>query len=506
MVHHFAHLSGADCVGAIESALHKMAKDVMKNTLCIQLPNRLDGKHGEVLKLDRVEVEFWDKDTHLRPDCIGYYGENVIWIEFKRTHAVDTKKKGKIISAKVDCVEIDLNGCELDPEAVRKFITKSTEHRIWIRDTVSKPRHASVGNYHDSYYDIDDEDYYDRHIQRIFAKDENERLINLLNDEADMNEHSYYCLACGKELTIDVDELGTYSFIHLDEDIHCEDDLYLHEAAKDILQHKFQCSEKFEILVPQHQNCSEKANCALYQLESCSTIKTFPYDLKHHGYTECLKDYKLPEHRYKCDLIIKSHEDFKNAIIISINASDYHVDVDTEEYRVIDIDVSNDMTLLALLSKPIGQSSTFINFNRESRKTASRSEINREILKFSLFSSGKYHLDYVPCNKIEERKYTTVMELLFIEEMQGRDDAKRYSLMKCYKEKRKACLCEICFFCAKTNSFYGISETICKRYRTKGTPHYPLESMPIDCPYFSIDKELRSRVESNQGNIKVIER
>ena len=30
MVHHFAHVSGADCVGAIESALHKMAKDVIE--------------------------------------------------------------------------------------------------------------------------------------------------------------------------------------------------------------------------------------------------------------------------------------------------------------------------------------------------------------------------------------------------------------------------------------------------------------------------------------------
>ena len=29
MIHHFAHQSGADCIGAIESALHKMAKDVI---------------------------------------------------------------------------------------------------------------------------------------------------------------------------------------------------------------------------------------------------------------------------------------------------------------------------------------------------------------------------------------------------------------------------------------------------------------------------------------------
>ena len=117
MVHHFAHLSGSDCVGAIESALHKMAKDVMKETLSLQLPERLDGSRGEVLRFDRVEVEFFDKETRLRPDCIGYYGDKILWIEFKRTHAVDAKKKGKIISAKIDCVELDLNSCSLDPES-----------------------------------------------------------------------------------------------------------------------------------------------------------------------------------------------------------------------------------------------------------------------------------------------------------------------------------------------------------------------------------------------------
>lgn len=153
MVHHFAHSSGSDCVGAIESALHKMAKDVMKETLSLQLPERLDGSRGEVLRFDRVEVEFFDKETRLRPDCIGYYGDKILWIEFKRTHAVDAKKKGKIISAKIDCVELDLNSCSLDPESVRKFITEEIDHRIWIRDTKSKSRFAGSYGSNQSYDD-----------------------------------------------------------------------------------------------------------------------------------------------------------------------------------------------------------------------------------------------------------------------------------------------------------------------------------------------------------------
>ena len=115
MIHHFAHLSGADCIGAVESALHKMAKEIMLKSKCVYLPNRYDGRQGGLHHFDQVEVEFYDKDTQLRPDCIGYNEGKCLWIEFKRTHAVDTKKKGKIISAHIDCIEIDLNGCNLDP-------------------------------------------------------------------------------------------------------------------------------------------------------------------------------------------------------------------------------------------------------------------------------------------------------------------------------------------------------------------------------------------------------
>ncbi|MBQ0048400.1 MAG: hypothetical protein KBT33_13015 [Prevotellaceae bacterium] len=506
MVHHFAHLSGADCVGAIESALHKMAKDVMKDALCIQLPDRLDGRKGELLKLDRVEVEFYDKDTHLRPDCIGYYGDKIIWIEFKRTHAVDTKKRGKIISAKIDCVELDINVCPLDPDAVRKFITEESDNRIWIRDTKTKPRHAGSGSRYSSDYD-DYCDYYGyRHIQRVFALDENGALVNLLSDEFDMNTHSYYCVACGKELTIDVDAAGTYSFAHIDEGVHCEDDLYLHEAAKEILHWRFNSKDEFEILVPQKQYCAEKFNCNLFLKELCSTSKIVPYNLKDYGYNECAKNFLLPDFKYKCDLVIKKKDSLKDAIIITIDAGNCHVDVDTEDYRVIEFRVRNDFSLLKLIDSPIGERATFNKqFYRENSKSIPRTEMDREVLKFSLFSSGKYYIDEISCTKFNEHKFSTVLEYVFVDGINIKDEAKRYSLLKCYEQKRKACYCEICWFLVKTSGFYGMSETICKRYKTKGTPHYPLVTMPLDCPYFSIDKDLVSFAQLNYGNVKLIE-
>ena len=502
MIHHFAHQSGADCIGAIESALHKMAKDVMKDALCIQLPDRLDGRKGELLKLDRLDVEFYDKDTGLRPDCIGYYGDKVIWIEFKRTHAVDTKKRGKIISAKIDCVELDINTCSLDPDAVRKFITEESDKRIWIRDTQTKPRHSSLGS---RYYSDNDDYWGNRRIQRVFALDENGALVNLLSDDFDMNIHRYYCVACGKELSIDVDEGGTYYFIHIDEVVHCEDDLYLHEAAKEILHWRFNTKDGFEILVPQYHNCVEKSECPLFRQQLCHTRKGVPYNLQDYGYSECIKDFLLPDFKYKSDLVIKKNDSIQNAIIITIHAGDCHVDVYTKDYRVIKICVHNELSLLNLIGSPIGGNANFKNFKRDNGKLAPRTEMNRKVLKFSLFSSGKYYVAEVPCVKLDERKSSTVLEHVFVDVIDNNKDAKRYSLIKCYEQKRKACYCEICWFLEETSGLFDTSKTICKRYKTKGTPHYPLETMPLNCPHFSINKELVSNEKSKYKNVKMIE-
>lgn len=502
-VHHFAHLSGADCVGAVESALHKMAKDVMKEALCIQLPNGNDGMRGDLLKLDRVEVEFYDKETQLRPDCIGYYGDKVIWIEFKRTHAVDAKKKGKIISKKIDCVELDLNDCSLDPDAVRKFITEDTDKRVWIRNIENKSKHTDAANVYGGLYNTRAE----RSIRRVFAKDENGTLVNLLDDTFDANQHTYYCLACGKEVTIDVDETGAYCFTHLDQN-HCEDNFYLYEAAKTIIQHKFLTSEEYNIVLWQKQQCDAKGTCCIFQPDTCNKSKPFTYNLKEHGYIECLKDCKVPNYSYRCDLVIKRPDnEWKNAIIISVAAGNCHVDIKTNQYKVIEIKVYDNSTLLSLLNGTIKEdyNTSFLNFLMESNHHVPSNDLNRKVLRFSLYSSGKYYLDYVPCTSLESKKSKAVLEHLYVKGSASFDVAKWYSLLKCYERKRKACFCEICMF-LRTNNKYGPARPICIRYKTKKTPQFPLDSKLPECEHFKLDKELARTIKLNYEDVHIIEK
>jgi hypothetical protein len=205
-------------------------------------------------------------------------------------------------------------------------------------------------------------------------------------------------------------------------------------------------------------------------------------------------------------VVIKRPNTFKDAILFSIKAGNCHIDVNTEEYRVIEISVLNDTALLSLLDSRVGGAGTsFINFKKEKKETASNTEMDRAIFKFSLFSSGKYHVDLIPCTKLLERKNSTILEYLFVSGIKNRQDASLYSLLECLKQKRKACYCEICWFHKKVD-LYGAPESICMRYKTKGTPHYPLKAMPLDCPYFRLNKELESEAGLNYGNVNVIEK
>lgn len=495
-VHHFAHQSGADCVGAIESALHKMAKDVMKDALCIQLPDRFDGSRGELLKLDRVEVEFHDKETNLRPDCVGYYGDKVIWIEFKRTHAVDTKKKGKIISAKIDCVELDINECELDPDAVRKFITEETGNRIWIRDTSINTTLTYSSGDNDGNYDCD-YCYDNCCIQwRFYAKDENGTLVNLNNGEVNMNEHKYFCLACGEELTIDVNQYGVYHFVHLEDNALCEDFFYMREVAKEIIRHRFITSDKFEVLVPQYQSCEKKDTCALYSPERCQKCVEKIYDLKSLNYCDCLKNVFIQDSKYKCDLVIKHAEDENNDIIIKIKTDDYYVEIEKDDHRIIEIDLEE--TFLAdLQMSPIGAGQA--EFHNFKKKTKYVSKMNSSIFRFQLFSSGKSHVDEVLCSNLEKRNKNTVLEYLFVQGINSAYLTRIYSLLKCYEQDRNACFCDICYY-------FCLDNKICRRYKTKGTPRFPLKELPVGCPHFGLDRRIKDMIETNCYDIQVIEK
>ena len=203
-LHHFAHVGGSDCVGAVESALHLMAKDILHEHRKIKLPFLPFHIAGE-RHFESVDVECYSKELALRPDCIGYCEDSLLWVEFKRSHKVDTDKETKIKDAKIECIEIDINSCPLDPVKMKTFLEESSENRKWIyyKGEVLKDKHVGAGfstnvngaakylrlEYSFFRHILIDDNGIARNLETVSAKD-----LNLSN--------TYRCIACHQKVTI----------------------------------------------------------------------------------------------------------------------------------------------------------------------------------------------------------------------------------------------------------------------------------------------------------------
>ncbi|WP_289754671.1 competence protein CoiA family protein [uncultured Duncaniella sp.] len=506
-VHHFAHANGRDCIGAKESALHKMAKDILQEHKLIMLPSiQLNGT-GKQTVFSNVEAEVFNKELSLRPDCIGYTeNSQFIWVEFKRTHEVDVKKAGKIISAKVDCVEIDLNSCELDPIKVKSFIENSSEGRKWIYNH-ENPQTFQVYEKNSSirYHDFDYNCGFGRKMPRHIAIDEQNTIVNLYNlDEIDANKHIYFCVACGKEVFIDVDDLGNYSFAHLDENAPCEDDFYLHEAAKKVLCGRFNTQQKFDVYIPQRHLCEKKHNCTLFNDSYCSVAIPMLYDLKAHGYDSCEIEYKFPYEQFSYDAVLRRGDDLKTAIIIVIDADTCHIEPENLKNRTIEVTVRCENDVFKLYEGPLrGKGIRFFNFEDKDLKTISWEKINRRVLKFTLFSSGKYYLGAENC--MSPKKRSAIYEMVISQDTGSYKAKRQYAVLRCYNNQKVLCLCEICYYLRHVEGILN-HENICIRYKTKGTPRNPLETMPIKCPFFSLDRNLGNTLEKEFYDLEFIEK
>lgn len=501
-VHHFAHINGSDCVGAIESALHKMAKDILKEHKLVMLPAVHRNETGRQMSFCKVEAETFDKELSLRPDCVGYRENGqFVWIEFKRTHEVDVKKAGKIVSAKIDCVEIDLNSCELDPIKVRHFIETCTENRKWIynyevlqeiQDDEEKNRfrHAGLNG-----------NYWLEQKKRHIAIDEQNTIVNLyILDEIDVNKHTYFCIACGKEVFIKVDDTTHYSFVHLDENTSCEDDFYLHEAAKKMLLKKFYTQQKFDVYIPQSHLCEKMHQCSLFEEDHCFSQIPTCYDLKAHGYDSCEIEYKLPNEQFPYDVVFKRGDDLKTAILIVIDADTCHIEHENIKNRAIEVVVRYESDVFRLYEKPLrGGGISFFNFKNGKKETVACKEVAHDVLKFTLYSSGKYYLGMENC--MSESKSSAIYEMIIPHGIENYRKMKKYAILHCYKNQKILRLCEICYY-LKT-SCYGY---ICAKNELKRTSSNLLERMPVKCMYFSLNRRLEVDLQKEYYGMKFIER
>ena len=496
--HHFAHKDGADCVGAVESAIHCLAKEILKESLCVMLPDNA----GE-LRFDKVETERNFPDLKLRPDCVGYYGGKSLWIEFKRTHEVDAHKAGKIISARIDCIEIDLKDCEQDKEILREFITQNSENRKWIYSSeygVGLAEHAAFNRNPSK---KDDSDLESVKLERHFAIDDGGKLIDFrVPSEFDAINHSYYCPNCGNEVVLSVDAESKYTFVHLEENDSCDDEMYLRGAAVFAIQKAFVGSKNFVIDIPQYRYCKQGDKCPYNQECRISTIQQ--YDLKSYYFVNCEKDYKFNDVSYRTDLVLFGESIEKDAIEVRINTENYENEIETPR-RLIEITVhgENDICRLEKGLKGFGDI-RFSNFAVNAKEAANPAEIEHDVWKYIIYKSGKIHIGFVKCTELHpsQNKSNVIKEGFFTKTNGVLEDMYIFLLLHYKNLQKELCYCQLCCYLKKTNGYGG--DNICIRYKKTGTPKNPLKEKisPKECPYFRKNFDIKEDELTDEMDIE----
>lgn len=139
--HHFQHHSSAPCAGAFESALHKLAKQILDRELKLMLPvieygegdDRVVESSGGLFEFDSAEIEV--PFPGFQPDVVLHRGERRLLVEVLVTHETDLEKQERIARTGLSAVEIDLSRLahSADLDQVTEAICRSAP-RWWLHN------------------------------------------------------------------------------------------------------------------------------------------------------------------------------------------------------------------------------------------------------------------------------------------------------------------------------------------------------------------------------------
>lgn len=144
-VHHFAHFSNLKCLGAIESALHILAKEILKETKTLFLPNykyyfkEFDKEvvilpYNKLLEFDSVELEkkIQLDDSIIIADAVCEVNNKKIIVEFAKSHFIDEEKKRKLKDLGIACIEIPISNGEQNKTLLKEQLFSNYFQSDWI--------------------------------------------------------------------------------------------------------------------------------------------------------------------------------------------------------------------------------------------------------------------------------------------------------------------------------------------------------------------------------------
>lgn len=150
-VRHFQHARTSSCPGGVETALHRMAKEVLASADALLLPRWASGDvviEPEPLAIIDSRLEVPLLDGAARPDVLLHGLARdiefpVLCVEIRVRHAVDEPKRALLATNGLDSIEIDLSRVEdtalADPVAFRYEVLDNPANRSWL--------HLACGRY-----------------------------------------------------------------------------------------------------------------------------------------------------------------------------------------------------------------------------------------------------------------------------------------------------------------------------------------------------------------------
>lgn len=473
--HHFAHVGGSDCVGAVESALHLMAKEILSEGKKIMLP-RYPLQVGGVRLFKSIEVESYNKELSLRPDCVGDTAGQKLWVEFKRSHEVDTDKAAKIKSAKIECVEIDINACPLDPLKMKEFLEESSENRQWIYfkgQESSKSEHTSYSHISKDYsfptgylntpgrasnvFLGTPEDS----IYHIVADENNGKVINLetLSFKDFVPSSKYRCIACKQEVIVKENKAGRFYFVHKEGKNKCSYSLYLKEAAKALIKENFVRKKVFYI----------------------TPFDNKFFDLKSLDYTECIDGSSIKDFEYDLVITRKGKISDDSIYILLDEKGSNNCSMPGNHYRTIIVPINEESIMLSNICYN-GQLNApgikYFNFKLKVEKKEGKPT-------FTLYADG--HYDYN--KKSNNQPSSATYKIEFISKFDNDREAEEFAVLKCLEENRIVCPCIVC-----NNLTRNIEED---------DECFIGKIGDVSCKKFKLYKFIRTRISSKYKDAKV---
>lgn len=341
----------------------------------------------------------------------------------------------------------------------------------------------------------------EKRLQHL-ALDENGKLIDV-RDITDRDK-PYYCPSCKQVMIARMGSQRKWHFAHK----HTKEDYdnYLHTIAEMIISECFDKSEKVPLILRYNEICDKYSTCPFKNSNYCSRIQKKKINLKE-WIDSCQMEQGFTKdgNNFRADIFCHNSKNESNPIFIEIYVTHQCEPKKINSgIKIIEFKIESEEDIFKIIDYPIqeGDDTKFYNFNPKD-KIISWNNFSMPMKRFTLFNSGKAHLDDITCHEFNLRRgvFELTINMDYEEEetpIQINDEfwSPRTSLFPlgfilARKYYPNAKHCHICRWHTTTMSL----EHICKLYKKCHTNRYCSENNPLTCPYFQVNSDMQMAME-----------